>query len=98
MAMAVASTQFADVDSKCANLSLSTPRTRKDHTLQTDPRQLAVVPATGRTRPGVPITRLCEQRVRITTEKFQSNFLEIGQADFENAIKDLRWSIIRLHH
>ena len=62
--MAVAGTQLADVDSQCPNLPLPTPRTRKNHTLQTDPRQLAVVPATSRTRPGVSITRLREQRVR----------------------------------
>ena len=48
----------------CSNLPLPTPRTRKNYTLQAHPRQLAVVPATGRTRPGVSITRLCEQRVR----------------------------------
>ena len=64
MAMAVADMQFADVDSQCQNLSLPTSRTRKNYTLQADPRQLAVVPATDRTRPGVPITRLREQRVR----------------------------------
>ncbi len=64
MATAVADMQFADVDSQCQNLSLPTPRTRENHTLQADPRQLAVVPATGRTRPGLSITRLREQRVR----------------------------------
>ncbi len=64
MATAVTDMQFADVDSQCQNVSLPTPRTRKDHPLQADPKQLAVVPATGRTRPGVSFTRFCEQRVR----------------------------------
>ena len=64
MAMAVADMQFADVDSQCANLSLPTPRTRKDHALQTDPGQLAVIPTTSRTRPWVSAARLRDQRVR----------------------------------
>ncbi len=64
MATAVASTQFADVDSQCPILPLPTPRTRKKHTLQTDSGQLADVPEPGRTGPGTSATRFRDQRVR----------------------------------
>ncbi len=64
MAMAVADAAFADVCTQCPNLSLPAPRTRKDHTLQTNSGQLANVPEPGRTGLGVSITRFRDQRVR----------------------------------
>ncbi len=64
MAMTVADMTCADVCTQYPNLSLPTPRTRKNHSLQTDSGQLADVPEPGRTGLGVSSTRFRDQRVR----------------------------------